>query len=494
MMDTHRANNENCDQDLIYPPVQLTTAINMRDLYSKTGALFEISEQQEAPKDCTEDEGSFFDDESLINSLSIGAGNAVFDDDASGSDDEAEPFEKLAKKMVALIEDGGVLKMEVRPGIGGDIPSGASVTFHYSSYLQYCDEPFDSTYLRNKPEKKIVDSGQLLAGLNIAIKSMRKNETARFLVKPEYAYGKIGCQPRIPGNETILYEVYVIYFVDRAAADSYDALDSKEQRAATFQEKLEAAQGFHRQGNEHYREGSLNAARDAYTRAAWIMEDAHVNDKNEEVERGKMLLKMRSNLAQVFLDLKEPGRACTQCKLGLDVSGVHSTDIIAKLHFRFGKAKAMLHDFKSARKQLLRAQHLKPNNADISTELEILLQKEQKSEEQERFMYRQMFEPLAQISDGSPEGKVIKIDKSKKRDENCNSSKKLEEVRPEFERIVKESILKFAANPKANNLPFPLNLSAAEKACVSAAAKAANCDVRVKQRGGGTFLTIVKRK
>nr|XP_045617505.1 inactive peptidyl-prolyl cis-trans isomerase FKBP6-like isoform X2 [Procambarus clarkii] len=437
MMDTHQANNENCDQDLIYPPVQLTTAINMRDLYSKTGALFEISEQQEAPKDCTEDEGSFFDDESLINSLSIGAGNAVFDDDASGSDDEAEPFEKLAKKMVALIEDGGVLKMEVRPGIGGDIPSGASVTFHYSSYLQYCDEPFDSTYLRNKPEKKIVDSGQLLAGLNIAIKSMRKNETARFLVKPEYAYGK---------------------------------------------------------GNEHYREGSLNAARDAYTRAAWIMEDAHVNDKNEEVERGKMLLKMRSNLAQVFLDLKEPGRACTQCKLGLDVSGVHSTDIIAKLHFRFGKAKAMLHDFKSARKQLLRAQHLKPNNADISTELEILLQKEQKSEEQERFMYRQMFEPLAQISDGSPEGKVIKIDKSKKRDENCNSSKKLEEVRPEFERIVKESILKFAANPKANNLPFPLNLSAAEKACVSAAAKAANCDVRVKQRGGGTFLTIVKRK
>lgn len=80
---------------------------------------------------------------------------------------------------------------EVRPGIGGDIPSKASVTFHYSAYLQFIDEPFDSSFLRNKPEKKVVDSGNMLPGLNIAIKTMRKNETARFLVKSQYAFGEV---------------------------------------------------------------------------------------------------------------------------------------------------------------------------------------------------------------------------------------------------------------------------------------------------------------
>lgn len=57
---------------------------------------------------------------------------------------------------------------------------------------------------------------------------------------------QIGCPPRIPGNETILYEIHVMSFVDCAAADAFDDLDEKEQSTATFQEKLDAARGFHR--------------------------------------------------------------------------------------------------------------------------------------------------------------------------------------------------------------------------------------------------------
>ena len=46
-------------------------------------------------------------------------------------------------------------------------------------------------------------------------------------------------------------------------------------------------------------EGNLGTARDAYKRAAWIMEDAHLKDEREERERGSILIKMRTNLAQV---------------------------------------------------------------------------------------------------------------------------------------------------------------------------------------------------
>jgi FKBP-type peptidyl-prolyl cis-trans isomerase len=39
-------------------------------------------------------------------------------------------------------------------------------------------------------------------GFEVAIKSMKKKEEARFLIKPEYFLGKAGCPPRIPGGET----------------------------------------------------------------------------------------------------------------------------------------------------------------------------------------------------------------------------------------------------------------------------------------------------
>ena len=37
----------------------------------------------------------------------------------------------------------------------------------------------------------------------------------------------------------------------------------------------------------------------------------------------------------MFLELNEPARACTQCKLGLKVTGEHPKEILAKLYFRF---------------------------------------------------------------------------------------------------------------------------------------------------------------
>lgn len=57
---------------------------------------------------------------------------------------------------------------------------------------------------------------------------------------------QLGCPPRIPGNETLLYEVYIVNVIDDAAADAYDELDEKMQTNTTFEQRLEAARGFHR--------------------------------------------------------------------------------------------------------------------------------------------------------------------------------------------------------------------------------------------------------
>ena len=44
--------------------------------------------------------------------------------------------------------------------------------------------------------------GEQILGWEIAIPTMKKGEKSRFLIKPEYAYGKMGCPPRIPAQAT----------------------------------------------------------------------------------------------------------------------------------------------------------------------------------------------------------------------------------------------------------------------------------------------------
>ena len=61
---------------------------------------------------------------------------------------------------------------------------------HYNAYLEYSDEPFDSTYLRARCKELILDKeeedeGQFnaLPGLCHGIRTMRKGEQARILIR-----------------------------------------------------------------------------------------------------------------------------------------------------------------------------------------------------------------------------------------------------------------------------------------------------------------------
>ena len=60
--------------------------------------------------------------------------------------------------MTDLLGDGGVMKLVRTPGAGPQVPPGSRVTVHYVGQFEACDEPFDSTYVRNKgrPENHLV--------------------------------------------------------------------------------------------------------------------------------------------------------------------------------------------------------------------------------------------------------------------------------------------------------------------------------------------------
>lgn len=385
------------DEADLGPPMRLKEALSVRELSSESGMVFEIADEPDENRHA-QPQKPFYDDAALISSLSLDGGMYEDDESIVSDGDESEPFQRLAAKMVDVSGDGGVLKMEVKPGVGHCIPDGASVTFHYSAFLEYSDEPFDSTMLREQPERKLLDAGEMIPGLNVAIKTMRRGEKSRFLIQPQYAFGEVGCPPRIPGGERLLYEVHVESVVDRTAADTFEELEEGKQSLTTFKERLEAAQAHHSQGNQHHSEGNLGAAKSSYYRATWIMEYSALKNREEELERGKILIRLRSNLAQIYLELKDPARACTQCKMGLAVTGEHPSAIIAKLYFRYGKAKRLLNNFAEAKKFLLKAKKIKPGWNEITQELEALTQSEEKWAARERFMCQRMFN----FSDSSP--------------------------------------------------------------------------------------------
>lgn len=62
--------------------------------------------------------------------------------------------------------------------------------------------------------------------------------TFRFLVSSSYAYGSMGCPPRIPGNVSIIFEVELLGFTESSALDDYKELSDQEKRDLPFEKYL----------------------------------------------------------------------------------------------------------------------------------------------------------------------------------------------------------------------------------------------------------------
>lgn len=71
--------------------------------------------------------------------------------------------------------------------------------------------------------------------MELGLLSMRRGELARFLFKPTYAYGTLGCPPLIPPNATVLFEIELIDFLDSAESDKFCALTAVSSRPQIFQ-------------------------------------------------------------------------------------------------------------------------------------------------------------------------------------------------------------------------------------------------------------------
>lgn len=122
------------------------------------------------------------------------------------------------------------MKFVKQKGVGDVVPSNAQITVHYIGYFEYRDEPFDSTYSCGKPRSLRLGQGYIIPGLELGILSMHRHEISMFLIHPDLAYKAIGCPPRIPPNEEVVFVVHLMDYVDDGCALTYSDLSTEEKQ------------------------------------------------------------------------------------------------------------------------------------------------------------------------------------------------------------------------------------------------------------------------
>nr|CAD7452767.1 unnamed protein product [Timema tahoe] len=447
------------------PETRLKTGINLRELVQMDQPI--VFQVQDTILEDTFDkeQADFYQNENLLKNIKLEChgGNDDNDDDEGSS---ISPFQKMALKMHNLTEDGSVKKKILRAGEGPQIPEGASVTVHYNAYLEFNEEPYDSTYMRGKPETFRLNAYQLIQGLEIGIATMKKKEKSQFLISPELAYKELGVPPRIPGNSELLIEVELISFLDDQAAN---LMDSESAKSQTFKDFYKAAQGNITGGNDAFTNNNIRLAIKKYNTALNILENrCKLSNDEEESKQRKLVVKVCVNLAVCYNKIGSSKQACVKCRNALYHDAKN-----AKALFNFGRALLMLGDYDEAHRRLTAALKLAPNDTSISEELKLLKEKKNKFQVSEKQMMQRMFS-------------------SKPAATKSNEKIETAKVSEHFYETVKKTLDDLMSSQN-KVLTLPSGLTAQEEVCLRKEAEKRGMKVIVTSQGGANDITIAKK-
>ncbi|XP_045141906.1 inactive peptidyl-prolyl cis-trans isomerase FKBP6 isoform X1 [Echinops telfairi] len=290
--------------------------------------------------------------------------------------------------MQDISGDRGVLKDVLREGTGDLVAPDSSVLVKYSGYLEHMDKPFDSNYFRKTPRLMKLGEDITLWGMELGLLTMRRGELARFLFKPTYAYGVLGCPPLIPPNTTVLFEIELLDFLDSAEADMFFALTAEQQDKFPLQKVLKVATTEREFGNCLFRQNRFYDAKARYKRALLLLRRRQSVPLEERhlVEADKLLVLL--NLSFTYLKLGQPPQALRYGEQALSINQKN-----AKALFRCGQACLLMTEYEKARDFLVRAQREQPFNHDINNELKKLARDYRVYTDKEREMCQRMFSP-----------------------------------------------------------------------------------------------------
>ncbi|XP_063218145.1 inactive peptidyl-prolyl cis-trans isomerase FKBP6 [Bacillus rossius redtenbacheri] len=436
---------------------RLQEALNLRELMDTSVTTFAV-----APPDSDDEldtcQNNFVQDTDVLERMTLSCLDMGEDTDSTLS-----PFERIASKMTNVTGCGKVRKQVLRPGEGSPVPENAAVVIHYNAFIEHFDEPFDSTYLRGKPDRFTLSSDAVIPGLQAGLRTMRKREKAYFLVHPDMAYGELGCPPRIPPNAEVLFEVELLSFLEDPGFCPED-----DPRQKSFDDHYKSAQAFNLQGNDEFLRGNTKVAVARYRQATSIMERVRMENEEQEARYKKLLFRLYTNLAVCYNKDCKPYKVLDVCKRAHAIAD----DTRGKLLFNQGRALLTIGDFQPALRCLNKARKLAPSDETISKEIRKLNTLRNKFNDEEKMRLARSFGLEAP--------------------KTANGQAHTEGAVSEGFADTARSILLDLKDGRRSAVPLPKGLTGAEEAFIKSEACQLGVAVHISSRGGHKSLCVAR--
>ncbi|HSP53980.1 MAG TPA: FKBP-type peptidyl-prolyl cis-trans isomerase, partial [Dehalococcoidia bacterium] len=104
----------------------------------------------------------------------------------------------------------GLKYIDIEQGTGVTPAAGQRVSVHYTGWLQSDGTKFDSSVDRGQPFEFTLGQGNVIAGWDEGLATMKVGGKRRLIVPPDLAYGAEGVAPAIPPNATLIFDVQLL--------------------------------------------------------------------------------------------------------------------------------------------------------------------------------------------------------------------------------------------------------------------------------------------
>lgn len=297
--------------------------------------------------------------------------------------DGKTPFSEIAKQMAPLAnsvegDDRILIKITEECKSAKQIRPNSTILFDCIGYIEFQNEPFDSTINDGKPRKLDLNEGPILFSLLKALLNLHEGERANILIHPSFAYGELGCFPVVPANAFLYYSVKIHKVWDQSELNELLDYEKAQNFVAPIEDKLAAIEDHKAIANKYLLNEDYREAVIRYKVAIRLLEQIPFEGIIKDEKLTKLMVILSQNASIAFNKLEMFLAATKYAKLALKFC---PTSI--KAFYNLIKAQIGLKEYQRALEWCKKANRIVPNEGNI-LQLQIIINQGLQEEKSKR--------------------------------------------------------------------------------------------------------------